>query len=117
MSSCMRFAHKPRENEVQPNPGDNGLEKHVIETDDQNVELAHNELEVSKTEPLPIGRNRVPHLKMMAKEIKTNQDEANLRLEWKKLAVCLDRLFVFIFAAIHLFMILFIFVAAPHMYA
>ena len=118
MSCAVRWAHKPRENEVQPYPGNNGhLDKHVLENGDQNVHSTHTEYEDGKSEPPPIERNHVPYPKMITTEVNKNQDEANLRLEWKKLAGYLDRLFVFIFATIHLFMILFMFVAVPSLYA
>ena len=117
--SCgMGCANKPRENEVQPYPGGNGhLDKHVLETENQNVHSTQFQYEDPKTEPLPIRKNSATHPKMITKDININQDEAKLRLEWKKLAGYLDRLFVFIFATIHLFMILFIFVVVPSMYA
>ena len=114
----MGCANKPRENEVQPYPGGNGhLDKHVLETENQNVHSTQFQYEDPKTEPLPIRKNSATHPKMITKDININQDEEKLRLEWKKLAGYLDWLFVFIFATIHLFMILFIFVVVPSMYA
>ena len=117
MQACMSCdttcAYRSRENEMLPYPNDNGnSNKHVPKTGDRDV----NSTNIEDENPPTIEKGSATRPKRIIKEIRTEGEE-DLRLEWKKLAGYCDRLLFFIFAAIHIFIILFVFGAVSHMYA
>ena len=118
MQTCIscgtKCAHKPRENKVLDDNGHSS--RHVREAEDQNIYSTHIESEDAKHDPAPRGKNKVLHYQLVTKGVKIDQDKANLRLEWIRLAGHCDRLFFFIFAAMHIFVIFFILVIVPYMY-
>ena len=121
MQACIscdtKCAHKPRENKVQSYLDDNGhSSKHVREAEDQNIYSTHIESEDAKNDPALLGKNKVLHYKLVNKGVKIDQNKANLQQEWIRLAGHCDRLFFFIFAAIHIFVIFFILVIVPYMH-
>ena len=114
----MKCTSRSRNSEVVPDLGDNGhLDKHDLNTGDHNVHLTHNEGEDVKTEPSTLGKENAPSPSLITEEITAGDEEENFHREWKKLAEYFDRLLFFIFTAIHLFILLFIFCAVPRIHA
>ena len=110
----MKCTSRSRDNEVVPDLGDNGdPDKHDLNTGDQNVHSTHNECE----EPSTLGKDNAPSPSLITEEIRAREEEENLHREWKNLAEYFDRLLFFIFTAIHLFILLFIFGAVPRIHA
>ena len=118
MSFGMKCTSRSRDNEVLPDPDDNRhFDKYVLNTGDRNVYSTHNEDEDVKTESPSLGKDSVPRPGLMTEDIRADEEEENLRYEWKELAEYIDRFLFFIFTAIHFFIIFLIYVTVPRMHA
>ena len=113
--SCgMKRAHRSRANEVLPSPSDNRqFQKHDLKTGDQDI----NSTPIEAGDSPNLGKKIITPSKIVMTEIRTEEEEENLRLEWKKLVGHFDRLLFIIFTTIHLFTFLFIFCVVPDMHA
>ena len=117
MSCTMTCAGRSRKNDVCPNSGnfgDGDFAKPVHKTDDQSVNIIRIErTQVNKESAAP-EKNILAAIDVISKKFKTEEEEGNLRQEWMELARIVDRLLLFTFATIHIFLILSIFVVMPN---
>ena len=111
----MTCTPRSRDNEVLSYSGDN--EHFNKNTGDRNVDSTQTEGYDAKTESYHLGKDSVLRPNMLTKETITDNGEEIRRREWKSLARKCDWVLFFIFAAIHLFMIMLLFVALPSIYA
>ena len=102
--------HKSGNNDVSTHTS---TEEHIddvtLTTEDQIVDSADTDVDDVKTDKSSLEGRIMSGIDVMIKKIKTNEQEENLRLRWKKLARFFDRLLFCLFASFHLLMVLFIF--------
>ena len=112
ISACLSKSHN---SDVHPYHGESGkFDKHDTNTGHQTDDAAHAEArDAGKAHPIP-GVNAVSGIDLIAKKIRADEDEEDLRLQWRKLARSFDRLLFVIFAIFHLCMALLLFVIMPN---
>ena len=110
LSCTMPRLPKPCKDDVVPYNSDTGNP----EADDNTVKVIHIGAKDTNVEPTNSERNTVPGSVERETKIRPDEEEENLRDEWKKLARHFDLVLFFVFATIHLFLILFIFVVMPN---
>ena len=85
-------------------------DNHALTTEDQPIDSTDTGGDDVKTQTSFLDGGIVSGIDVIIKKITANEEEENFRLRWKKLARCFDRLLFCVFATLHLFMVLFIFV-------